>query len=71
MMQQNTYVDDVVEQDTAYTATHCNTLQHTATHCNTLQHTATDDAVEQDTAYVFYCIICQGTCVDDALEYIC
>jgi len=25
----------------AYTATHCNTLQHTATHCNTLQHTAT------------------------------
>jgi len=23
----------------AYTATHCNKLQHTATHCNTLQHT--------------------------------
>jgi len=25
----------------AYTATHCNTLQHTAPHCTTLQHTAT------------------------------
>jgi len=30
----------VVSLICAYTATHCNTLQHTATHCNTLQHTA-------------------------------
>jgi len=34
-------VDVSVATRDAYTATHCNTLQHTTTHCNTLQHSAT------------------------------
>jgi len=37
-------------QQTATTATHCNTLQHTATHCNTPQYTATHRNRQHDVA---------------------
>jgi len=38
------------EMRQAFTASHCNTLQHTTTHCNTLQHTATHCNTLQHTA---------------------